>query len=248
MWLIAHSSFNHTHTQRCAVSLHTFGARHLHTKWNREILLAVPAYNRSENASYSGRKWFEVRCLMINIFLCAACQHFKFRKQFQFHIAPSCAGAEPKQNKTNVKRKKEEKNSMLKILRFSVAHFSNIHMHVCVYSICVCMRRVLGSFVGSFFTSILHFGRCFLRILLATSWLMMAYGMWNGRERERHTPPPSTALKTILFARDWRLFVQLHIEMFAMYSSLVLKSEKKVNPMPKQLSDCGTEFMNISGH
>lgn len=76
-------------------------------------------------------------------------------------------------------------------------------------------------------------------------------GIWHVEwqiERERHTPPPPTALKTILFARDWRLFVQLHIEMFAMYSSLVLKSEKKVNPMPKQLSDCGTEFMNISGH
>lgn len=193
MWLIAHSSFNHTHTQRCAVSLHTFGARHLHTKWNREILLAVPAYNRSENASYSGRKWFEVRCLMINIFLCAACQHFKFRKQFQFHIAPSCAGAEPKQNKTNVKRRKKRKIQCWKFFGFRLHIFQTYsYIYMCVYSICVCMRRVLGSFVGSFFTSILHFGRCFLRILLATSWLMMAYGMWNGRERDtpHHPPPP----------------------------------------------------------
>lgn len=186
---------------------------------------------------------------MINIFLCVACQHFKFRKQFQFHIAPSCAGAEPKQNKTNVKRRKKRKIQCWKFFGFRLHIFQTYsYIYMCVYSICVCVRRVLGSFVGSFFTSILHFGRCFLRILLASSWLRMAYGMWNGRERERHTPPPSTALKTILFARDWRLFVQLHIEMFAMYSSLVLKSEKKVNPMPKQLSDCGTEFMNISGH
>lgn len=164
---------------------------------------------------------------MINIFLCAACQHFKFRKQFQFHIAPSCAGAEPKQNKTNVKRRKKRKIQCWKFFGFRL-HIFQTYICMCVYSICVCMRRVLGSFVGSFFTSILHFGRCFLRILLATSWLMMAYGMWNGRERERHTPPPPTALKTILFARDWRLFVQLHRNVrHVLFSSIKKRKESK---------------------
>lgn len=164
---------------------------------------------------------------MINIFLCAACQHFKFRKQFQFHIAPSCAGAEPKQNKTNVKRRKKRKIQCWKFFGFRLHIFQTYsYIYMCVYSICVCMRRVLGSFVGSFFTSILHFGRCFLRILLATSWLMMAYGMWNGRER--HTPPPPTALKTILFARDWRLFVQLHRNVrHVLFSSIKKRKESK---------------------
>lgn len=208
MWLIAHSSVNHTHC--CAVSLHTFGARHLHTKWNREILLAVPAYNRSENASYNERKWFEVRCLMINIFLCAACQHFKFRKQFQFHIAPSCAGAEPKQNKSEAK--KEEKNSSVFGCTFFKLRY--VCVCVCIFCICVFMRRVLGSFVGSFFTSILHFGLCFLRNSLATSWLMMAYGMWNGRE-----PHPTPQRQFFLHVIG--VFLSSCIEMVTMYSSIV---------------------------
>lgn len=116
--------------------------------------------------------------------------------------------SEEKRNKFNV-----ENSSVFGCTFFKLRY---VCVCVCVWVFCICvfMRRVLGSFVGSFFTSILHFGRYFLRNSLATSWLMMAYGIWNGRETH---PTPQRRF----FLHVIGVFLSSCIEMVTMYSSMV---------------------------
>lgn len=120
---------------------------------------------------------------------------------------------------------------MLKILRFSVAHFSNQDMCMCV---CV---HAPSTWIFCRFIFHKHIAFWALLSTNCIGCVLTDDGIWHVKwQIETHpTPPPPP----ILFARDWRLLVQLHRKMLAMYSSLALKSEKKVNPMPKQLSDCG---------
>lgn len=97
-------------------------------------------------------------------------------------------GAKTKQKP---KWRKKGKNSMFEILL--VFGCTCIHWNICsacmsIVSVCVC-TWIFCSFI--FHKAYCIFGRCFLRIRWAASWLMMAYG----RETTHCTLPPSLSLQ-----------------------------------------------------
>lgn len=137
--------------------------------------------------------------LMINIiFMRCLSAHMNSESNFNFILLrPPSKRRRGAQNKTKpkVKWRKKRKIQCLKFFWFLVAHmYGYMLISVCAWITCIFCRFI-------FHKHIAFLGAAFYEFIGAASWLMMAYGT----ETTLPSLPPIQS-KTILFARDWRLF------------------------------------------
>lgn len=168
----------------------------------------------------------------------------EFRKQFQFHIA-----APPSKRRRGAKNKTKQNQEWSEERRekFNVWNSSGFGLHTWIHAVCVCSICVFGvlvSFVGSFFTSILHFWA-----LLSTNSLGLRLDWWW------HMAHRQNSLLFSIQSNQRRFFLHV-IGVFFLSSCIVVrhallyKSEKKVciSHAPETTFRLWSEFMNISGH